>query len=390
MGSELAAPVRARSSKQELNVITRRLLRDWLEPYYRNSPVLKARLRSVESSLDLVRTGAWQRFPALIRPDPRHIYLTLTANCNLRCKGCRYGRDFMPGQQLPLPLVRDLLDDVRELRFQVVRLYGGEPLMHKEIVEIVEHCSRLELFTYLTTNGIMLKKKIDDLYAAGLRRISVGLYGIGEDYNRYVQRKDRFDQLEENLFFVRERYGDRVSMSLNWLLMRPTCSIATVHDTWRLAKQLNAPIIINLVHYSLPYFVDGSDREVQFTPEDRPAIEAVIAEFLRLRAQQPELLPMSPIVLRAIPDWLMKGPNMRVPCDRHRLIWVGADGTVQMCYVTFKLGNLHEKRLKDMLFSPEHFQAARDAFALKCPNCHCGFDTRTLGHAPTRALYAEH
>jgi cyclic pyranopterin phosphate synthase len=61
-----------------------------------------------------------------------------------------------------------------------------------------------------------------------------------------------------------------------------------------------------------------------------------------------------------------------------------------MCYVTFKLGNLHEQRLKDMMFSPAHLQAARDAFALKCPNCHCGFDTRTLGHAPTRALYAEH
>lgn len=366
------------------------MLRGWLEPYYRNNPDLKARLRSVESSLDLMRTGAWQAFPSLIRPDPRHIYLTLTANCNLRCKGCRYGRDFMPGQQLPLPLIRDLLDDVRELRFEVIRLYGGEPLMHKEIVEIVEECSRRELFTYLTTNGIMLKKKIDALYAAGLRRISVGLYGIGEDYNRYVQRRDRFDQLEENLFFVRERYGAKISLGLNWLLMKPTCSIETVRDTWRLARELNAPIFINLVHYSLPYFVDGDDREVQFTPEDRPAIEAVIAEFLRLQAEQPELLPLSPIVLRAIPDWLMKGPNMRVPCDRHRLIWVGADGTVQMCYVTFKLGNLHEQRLKDMMFSPAHLQAARDAFALKCPNCHCGFDTRTLGHAPTRALYAEH
>ena len=59
-----------------------------------------------------------------------------------------------------------------------------------------------------------------------------------------------------------------------------------------------------------------------------------------------------------------------------------------MCYVTFKLGNLHEKRLKDILFTPTHRQAARDAFALNCPNCHCGYETRTLAHRPTRSRYA--
>jgi len=55
--------------------------------------------------------------------------------------------------------------------------------------------------------------------------------------------------------------------------------------------------------------------------------------------------------------------------------------------VTFKLGNLHEKRLKDMLFTPEHLAAARDSFELNCPNCHCAYDTRVLGHAPTRRKY---
>jgi len=92
--------------------------------------------------------------------------------------------------------------------------------------------------------------------------------------------------------------------------------------------------------------------------------------------------------LRSIPDWLLKGPNMRVPCDRHRLIWVGADGTVQMCYVTFKLGNLHEQRLKDMLHTQQHIQAARDAFKLNCPNCHCAFGARTLAHGPTHRKYS--
>jgi cyclic pyranopterin phosphate synthase len=84
----------------------------------------------------------------------------------------------------------------------------------------------------------------------------------------------------------------------------------------------------------------------------------------------------------------MKGPGMKVPCDRYRLIWIGADGVVQLCYVTFKLGNLHDNRLAELLFTPEHRKASRDAFALKCPNCHCSYPNRIERHLPSRLRYS--
>ena len=70
------------------------------------------------------------------------------------------------------------------------------------------------------------------------------------------------------------------------------------------------------------------------------------------------------------------------------MIWVGADGTVQMCYVTFRLGNLHEKRLREMLGTERHRCAARDALALRCPNCHCSSNERVMRHGPSRRRYA--
>lgn len=363
-------------------------LRDLLEPIYQDRPDLKNKLRAAQAQLYRMRTAAWQQFPVLIRPTPQHIYLALTANCNLRCKGCRYGREFMSGAQLPLDVAKQVLDDARALDFELVRLYGGEPLLHKNIVEIVEHCTALKLRTYLTTNGMLLRKKFDDLYAAGLRRLSIGMYGLGASYDEYVQRPNRFAKLEGNLAYVRDRYGDRVHIGLNWLLMRPTCSVEAVREMWEFAARYRMPISVNLIQYSLPYFSEGEDRELQFSEADRPAIEAVVVELMRLQRAQPELLRMPLTVLRSIPDWLIRRAQMRVPCDRHRLIWVGADGTVQMCYVTFKLGNVHERRLKDMLFTPEHLAAARNGFQLNCPNCHCGYGVRTLAHGPTRQKYA--
>jgi hypothetical protein len=80
---------------------------------------------------------------------------------------------------------------------------------------------------------------------------------------------------------------------------------------------------------------------------------------------------------------------MRVPCDFREAIWIGADGTVQLCYVTFRLGNLHEQPLRAMLFGPEHKQAARDSFALNCPNCHCNYDRRVQKHGPSNTVYSQ-
>jgi hypothetical protein len=70
------------------------------------------------------------------------------------------------------------------------------------------------------------------------------------------------------------------------------------------------------------------------------------------------------------------------------MLWVGADGTVQLCYVTFKLGDLHKKRLAEMLFTAEHKRASRDAFSLKCPNCHCSYHNRIERHAVSRLRYS--
>jgi hypothetical protein len=45
--------------------------------------------------------------------------IAVTAFCNLRCAGCRYGRSFMPGAQLPLRLVQDALIDARASEAEV-------------------------------------------------------------------------------------------------------------------------------------------------------------------------------------------------------------------------------------------------------------------------------
>jgi cyclic pyranopterin phosphate synthase len=222
----------------------------------------------------------------------------------------------------------------------------------------------------------------------GLRDISVGYYGTGEEYDAYVQRKDRYALLERGIAYTRERYGLDVQIALGWVLMRPTCNADEIRRLWMFAEKYSAPIGVSLIHYSLPYFTEGPEQELQFRPQDSPAIEKAVAELIRLKELRPELIQQSVMALRSIPDWLLKKSAMRVPCDRYHLLWVGADGTVQLCYVTFKLGNLQEQRLASMLFTAEHKQAARDAFLLNCPNCHCSYHNRIEKDPISRLRYS--
>lgn len=350
------------------------------------------RLRTLASTAEIyagtVEYGVAQAFPQFIRAAPEKLTVAITAYCNLRCTGCRYGRDFMPGQQLSLEMVKTMLDDAGEAGIKTVRFYGGEPLLHPDLPAMIVHARARGLDPYITTNGILLKQKIDALFAAGLRSITIGYYGNGADYDEYVHRANQFARLDESVRTVRERYGADMDMQLNYLIMRPSCEVKDMRTAWAFAQRYDMSFHTDLIHYSLPYFTEGPDRELQFRPEDEPKIRKLVAEMARLKQSDPVRFKESLPAIFSIPDWLMRGPGMRVPCDAKKLIWVGADGTVQLCYVTFKLGNLHDRRLRDMLFTPAHDDAARDAFLLNCPNCHCERDSRIQKHLASRRTYS--
>jgi cyclic pyranopterin phosphate synthase len=353
----------------------------------KNYPQLKAGILEGETQVHALQHALAEYMPAMIRPRTDNITVAITASCNLRCEGCKYGRDFMPGKQLSLAMVKDILRDAKDAGVNSVRLYGGEPLLHKDLPSMVEYAVEIGIKPYVTTNAVILDRKIDALYAAGLRYLTIGYYGTGKDYEAYTQRAGVYSRMEASIAAVRDRYGDDVKLRLNWLLMRPSCQADALERTWQFAQRYNTPIQVDLIHYSLPYFTEGPERHLQFRPEDRPAIESIVDALIEYKNQRPDLIDHSLRGLRSIPDWLIKGPAMRVPCDKYRMIWIGADGSVQLCYVTFPLGNLHETRLRDILGGPDHRKAAQGAFALDCPNCHCGYDDRIRKHLPSRRRY---
>jgi MoaA/NifB/PqqE/SkfB family radical SAM enzyme len=358
-----------------------------IRPLLKNHETVKRTLKAGDTQLAVLRHRLAAQLPVLITPQPRQLTIAVTGRCNLRCIGCRYERDFMLGEQLLPELVFTCLDDARAAGVNTVRFFGGEPLLHPELHRMIEHSTRLGFQTYVTTNGVFLKRRIESLYDAGLRIVTIGFYGVGEEYDAYVQRPRQFAQLDESIRFVRDRYGANIELQLNFVLSRRTCHRKALWSAWEFARQYDMYFPIDLVSYSLPFFVDGFEAGLHFSPSDRDSILDLCTELVSLKLAAPNRFLHSTEFIRSIPDWLIKREGMRVPCDAYEMIWIGADGTIQLCDTHFRLGNLRDNRLRDLLFAAEHKKACRDAFSLNCPNCMCRADSRILKDFASRQAY---
>ena len=324
----------------------------------------------------------------MIRPLNHKLMIAVTARCNANCLGCRYNHDFMNGRQLDLASIEGILKDAAAAGFRVIRFYGGEPLLHKDLPHMISKCRDLGMEPYITTNAVLLDRHIDTLYQSGLRDITVGFYGVHERYDRYVQRLGFFEKMRNGIDEVRSKYGDRLNMQINWLLMKPTCDKKYFFEAVDFANRFDMRLQIELVHYSLPYFREGPDGDLQFGPEDSTRIRNLTNTILEVKSAQPGLINQTHQTIRSIPDWLIQGPRMRVPCTVYDMLWIGADGSVQLCYVTFPLGNIKNQSLQSILQSKARIDASRRAFRLDCPNCHCGANDRIMRHLKSRRKYS--
>jgi len=113
--------------------------------------------------------------------------------CNLACAGC--GKIDHPKEILQKRMsVEDALRAVDECGAPVVSIPGGEPLIHKEMPQIVQGLMAREKFVYLCTNAILLTKHIDEYTPSPYFTWSVHLDGLQERHDASVCMEGVFDK----------------------------------------------------------------------------------------------------------------------------------------------------------------------------------------------------
>ena len=127
-----------------------------------------------------------EKYPLVLMLEPLF-------RCNLACAGC--GKIDYPDAILNQRLsVQDCIDAVEECPAPVVAIPGGEPLLHKEIGEIVAEITKRKRFVYLCTNALLLEKKLHLFKPSPYLFFSVHLDGLKEHHDRAVCQDGVFDR----------------------------------------------------------------------------------------------------------------------------------------------------------------------------------------------------
>ena len=145
-----------------------------------------------------------KRYPLVLMLEPLF-------RCNLACSGC--GKIDYPAEILNQRLsVEDCLKAVDECGAPVVSIAGGEPLLHKELPEIVEKILAKGKFIYLCTNALLLEKKLDLYKPHPNLCLDIHLDGDREMHDIAVDQDGTYDRAVKAITAAKKA-GHRVSIN---------------------------------------------------------------------------------------------------------------------------------------------------------------------------------
>jgi GTP 3',8-cyclase len=134
----------------------------------------------------------------------KSLRLSVTDRCNLRCKYCMPEEEYawLPRDNvLTFEEMAAVAGYFTDLGVDKVRLTGGEPLLRRDLPRLVRLLFQNRKITdlALTTNGILLGDQAQDLYDAGVHRITVSLDTLRPDRFRALTRRDEHARVLEGI-----------------------------------------------------------------------------------------------------------------------------------------------------------------------------------------------
>lgn len=149
-----------------------------------------------------------------------YLRISLTERCNLRCFYC------MPEEGVPLRDKKEFMSSEEtisiakkfvELGVKKIRLTGGEPLIKKDIENILSQLGDLPVELTLTTNGILVDRYLDTFNKVGIKKINVSLDSLKEGRFATITRRDYFERIMNNIQLL---LNNQIEVSINVVVMK--------------------------------------------------------------------------------------------------------------------------------------------------------------------------
>jgi hopanoid biosynthesis associated radical SAM protein HpnH len=305
-----------------------------------------------------VRIGAYllkqrlarrERFPVLVELEPLF-------QCNLACSFC--GKIQHPEhilkQRMP---VEQALEAIEECGAPMVSIAGGEPLVHPEVDVIVSELIRRKKFVFLCTNGILMKRKLENFKPSPYFTWVVHLDGMRERHDQFVERAGTFDKAVDAVRAAKA-LGFRVSTNTTFLNTDTPQTVREVLD------YLNDDLGVDSIQISPAYAYEKAPDQQHFpgVAQTRALFSAAFADGGRRRWR----LNHTPVFL----DFLEGKVDFE--CTPWGIPSYSIFGWQRPCYL---MSDGYTKTYKELLETTDwsRYGRGRDP---RCDNCmaHCGYE----------------
>lgn len=172
---------------------------------------------AVQNLTKRIKANTYYKFGKGKSSWPETISIFITYKCNLKCKMCgqwgdqgvfkNYDKNTL-SHQLSIETIKKLVDDVKFFKPNIT-LFGGEPLINPEIIEIIKIIKSGGMRCNLITNGTLISKYAEELISSGLdeiifsldgsEKIHDSIRGIPGTFNKALAGFQKLNSIKKNL-----------------------------------------------------------------------------------------------------------------------------------------------------------------------------------------------
>jgi len=131
-----------------------------------------------------------------------YVRLSVTDRCDFRCIYCMSeDMSFLPKESiLSLEEIGRIAKVFSELGVEKIRLTGGEPLVRRDVMQVIDYIGSLNLKDFaMTTNGSQLPRYAKELKASGLQRLNISLDSLNTEKFKRITRTGNLQQVLDGI-----------------------------------------------------------------------------------------------------------------------------------------------------------------------------------------------
>lgn len=297
---------------------------------------------------------------------PLWLLAELTYDCPLHCPYCSNPTELSKTKnELSTKQWFQVLDQARDMGAVQLGFSGGEPLLRKDLEQLVEHGRGLGFYTNLITSGIGLtEKRISKLKEAGLDHIQISFQGADPELNDAIA--GRGNAYQQKFDMAKSVKAQGYPMVLNFVLSKQ--NLDQIADIMRLSCELEADYVELATAQYYGWAYENRDHLLP-TREQLIEAERIVNEF------RDEQQGKGPHFIFVTPDYFETRPKACMNGWGSTFLTITPDGSALPCHsakmLPLTFPNVKDKSVEEIWqkdFSFDYFRGD-DWMPQPCKGC---------------------